>query len=268
MKRKMYVMLVCAVAFTSIVACGKRKQEQEATTEVSSDNNDAETSNNELTIMADEAAQETAKFESYSSDCVKITKTLDTTTATKFITIDFGPTNCLCADGKMRRGIVNITQKGKWNEVGSTLTIVPKDYFVEDNQVIGTRTTTCTAPFTHNIVADAQIVKSDGTGTIYWTCNKTRTQVEGTNTPGIKADNAFQITGTASGTTAKGINFTMTIDTPLYFAVGCRWIKSGVVTIKREGKDDATLDYGAGDCDAKANIKVGNKTKEITLRGK
>ena len=61
----------------------------------------------------------------------------------KKITVDFGSSNCLCKDGRYRRGKIYISWTGTtyWDSLSSvTVTTNPTDsYFVDDNQVIGTK---------------------------------------------------------------------------------------------------------------------------------
>jgi arabinogalactan endo-1,4-beta-galactosidase len=48
--------------------------------------------------------------------------------------------------------------------------------------------------------------------------------------------------------------------------MGCQYIKAGKLKIERDGKKDAVVDYGDGTCDDKATVKIGNRSKDITLR--
>ena len=61
---------------------------------------------------------------------------------TKTLTIDFGPTNYLCANGRYRRGkiLVRFTTDVNRRTVGAVVTRV--DYFVNDNQHTAARTDT------------------------------------------------------------------------------------------------------------------------------
>ena len=39
-------------------------------------------------------------------------------------------------------------------------------------------------------------------------------------------------------------------------ALNCRWISSGAIEVKPEGKLKRMVDYGAGSCDASATITI------------
>ena len=68
------------------------------------------------------------------------------------------------------------------------------------------------------------------------------------------------------GTNSSGKTYSFATQTPLLKSIGCQWIKSGKLSIKREGKKDALIDYGTGTCDDKATLNVGTWTKEITAK--
>jgi hypothetical protein len=90
--------------------------------------------------------------------------------------------------------------------------------------------------------------------------------VAGDNTPLFLLDDAYEIVGTSSGTNSSGKTYSFATQTPLLKSIGCQWIKSGKLSIKREGKKDALIDYGTGTCDDKATLNVGTWTKEITAK--
>ena len=95
--------------------------------------------------------------------------------------------------------------------------------------------------------------------------NHEREWIAGLNTLNIWDDECL-ITGTASGTNLDGISYTNTITTALHWTRPCFFIVSGVVGIAREGKPDVVLDYGEGQCDAKATVTSNGVSREITLR--
>ncbi|HPR58363.1 MAG TPA: hypothetical protein PK915_08340 [Bacteroidales bacterium] len=64
-------------------------------------------------------------------DCVTIT--LDTTVMPHVLTIDFGEENCLCRDGKWRRGKIIVTFTGHFHQTGAVITHTLDNYYVNDN---------------------------------------------------------------------------------------------------------------------------------------
>jgi hypothetical protein len=56
--------------------------------------------------------------------------------------------------------------------------------------------------------------------------------------------------------------------TALHWTRSCRFIVSGVVKIEREGAEPVEINYGTGDCDAKATVTRGGESKEILLKNR
>lgn len=198
--------------------------------------------------------------------CAKITTTVDTILKTITATVDFGSDNCLCKDGKNRRGKIQVKITGNKNIIGSTVTYTTQDYFVNNIGVSGTKTLTVVDDRTFRVVVvNGKITKTDG-GVITWNTDRTRKMIAGFDTKDIVLDDEFEISGTTSGINAAGNAYKFTILTPLKKAIGCQWIKSGQLKIERAGKLDATVDYGDGTCDDQGTVTVGSKTVAITLK--
>jgi len=63
-----------------------------------------------------------------------------------------------------------------------------------------------------------------------------------------------------------GVAFTREITSPLWKEIGCRFITRGTVLISVEGRPDAILDYGEGDCDPIVTVTIDEETRTINLR--
>ncbi|MFA6570594.1 MAG: hypothetical protein WCT77_05090 [Bacteroidota bacterium] len=196
--------------------------------------------------------------------------TLTIDSASRTMTIDFGITNCLCNDGRYRRGKVIAVFSGKWKDLGSSVTVSLENYYVNDNKVTGTKTITHTAAHTwHTVVTDASVTTE--TGTISWTADRTVEQTAGYNTLTIW-DDSYKVTGSATGTNRKGTNFTVTIDEPLIkkIQLGCASVfVDGKWTLVNDGGVTMTLNYdpiGGEPCDKIAEVTINGKTRRITLR--
>jgi hypothetical protein len=48
----------------------------------------------------------------------------------------------------------------------------------------------------------------------------------------------------------------------------CEFLVAGTIKFERTGVEPIVLDYGKGECDAKATVQRGNQTKEIILKHK
>lgn len=200
------------------------------------------------------------------SSCATITH--DSISLPKTIKIDFGSTNCLCQDGKNRRGVINVSYTGHYKDSASVHTITFDNYFVNDNQILGTKTVTNLGHkdgfLTYSIVVDGQVVKSNNGGTHTWKSTRERKWLEGSTTP-TWTDDVYSITGSASGTRANGNTYTTTITTALHRAMSCHWFDSGVIEVKPANKLVRTLNYGAGTCDNTATVTLNGKDYTITL---
>jgi hypothetical protein len=201
------------------------------------------------------------------SSCATVTK--DTVSNPHTLTIDFGTTNCLCNDGRYRRGQIIVTYTGKYRDSGYTHTISFNNYYVNDNKVTGTRTVTNKGlnsngkPY-FEIAINGAIILDSNKGTISKVCNRTRTWVAGSNTL-VRLDDVYEITGSGTLTRANNTTVAVNITSPLVAAASCNWIKQGTVQLTPQNKPLRTLDYGNGNCDNKATLTVGTKTKTITL---
>jgi len=204
------------------------------------------------------------------SDCVTIT--LDTTVSPKLLTIDFGEENCLCNDGKYRRGKILITFTGRYFEEGTVITTGFDNYFVDDNHVDGTKILTNMGqnddghPY-FTIVVNGVIYLADDAGTISWNANKTRTWIEGYTTR-KKMDDVYLIEGDAEGIRASGFTWEREILNPLRKEMSCRWIVSGTVEIRPQDLPVRLLDFGDGTCDNQATVLIDGVTYTITLKNK
>ena len=197
------------------------------------------------------------------------TITVDTTVTPHLRTIDFGPVNCLGLDGKNRRGKILVHYNGHYKDSGSLRSITFSDYYVNDNQILGTKTVTnmgqnSAGEVYYNIMIDGSIVKANGAGTVSGQSSRVRTWLAGYNTAGWM-DDEYAITGTASITRANGNVISANVTTPLHRSLSCNWIDAGVISITPQSGNVRTLDYGTGTCDDAATVTVNGNVYNITL---
>ena len=270
-----YIMVVATVGmlFTS---CRREKEEKDTDTSSASDNALAEGTYNDVNNIADEAAEGNLSSyltptpsdnKSILSSCAVITH--DTTVTPRVLTIDFGTTNCLCNDGRNRRGIINVSYTGHYRDSASTHTISFTNYYVNDNQVLGTKTVTnngrnSSGHLSYSINVNGQIIKASGGGTINWTSTRTREWVAGEGTLPWN-DDVYLITGSANGTNAAGNSFSMAITSALRKEIGCRHLVSGKLTLTPSGKPTRYVDFGSGACDNNATVTINGNVYTINL---
>lgn len=270
---------LCVIAF-SFTAC-KKDSKGDTDTQPAQDNSQAEGTYNDANTMVDAAANmgtsfsfrtatntDVAREENIFGGCTTVT--VDTVNTTRTITIDFGTSNCLCADLRYRRGKIVATWTGKYRESGTVVNISFVDYFVNDNQVKGTHKTTNmglnnAGNLVYKIEVNGSIVKANNGGTITWVSTRQREWVAGASTPLNILDDTYSITGSASGTTASGDSYTLTITQPLVRKMSCNWFESGKIDVTPTGRMTRTLDYGSTGCDNKATVTIGGNTYNVTL---
>ena len=262
-------LVVAGIVSATMISC---RRERDNDTNSAQDNAIAESSYDDANDMADQAGKGVnldLKLEQESSllsTCATVTR--DTTTNPKTITIDFGTTNCTCSDGRVRRGKVLVSYTGKYREVGSHIEIGFDNYYVNDNHVEGTRTVdnlgfNADSNLVFHVVVDGTITKTDGT-VIDWVCDRTREWIAGFDTD-IRIDDAYKVTGTASGTRSNGINFTAETVTPLIRKVSCHQFVSGQLRLTPSGKPERLIDFGNGDCDNEATVTINGNDYTIQL---
>lgn len=260
-------------------ACKKKeKEEKDSDTAGAADQSLASSTVNDMTSISDEAAR-TFSVSSFktadangllAASCASIT--VDTLTAAKTITVNFGATNCLCNDGRNRRGILIISFTGKYRDSLTVISVSPQNYFVNDNQVTGSKTITnkghnSAKHLVYEINANLQIIKANGGGTISWQSNRQREWLTGENTPAWN-DDMYAITGSASGTASNGNSFNSTITSPLIrnMSFGCRrHFTQGTLEHTPGGKATRYIDFGNGSCDDQATVTINGTTYTITL---
>ena len=189
----------------------------------------------------------------------------------KTITIDYGTTGIIGKRGNILKGKIIVVVSNKMWIANSSRTITFVGFSINDNVISGSKTLTYKGlnadknPYWTISVKDT-MDRADKS-TIIWNSERTRTRIDINNTPLIFWDDHYSIAGTSNGVNAKGIAYTMVIDTANPLIIGGLWpyFTKGTVTITTENKT-AIIDYGNGTLDTKATVTVNGVTKEITLK--
>jgi hypothetical protein len=197
----------------------------------------------------------------------------DSTWWPKKITIDFGTEGCEGPLGNIRKGRILIDITGRYMQQGSVRTVSFEDFYINDYRIDGTKTVTNEGRnddgfmyFTVEL-AGGKVTTPAGKE-ITHEFSRTRTWIDGEQTPRWRWDDKYLIEGEASGINRFGIEYTRTITTPLLVEASCRWIMSGTVEIQPEDHPLILLNFGNGECDNVGTITVNGETKEIKLRGR
>ena len=201
------------------------------------------------------------------SDSVTITVDRpDAQTFPKVVTIDYGTAGFVGKRGNILKGKMIVTISNKMDIVGSTKTITFDNFSVNGNALNGAKVITYKGNDSWTINANDTLTRTDGT-VVTWSTERTRSRIDDNQTPLIKWDDTFAITGSASGVNAKGKAYTMTIDeaNPLIIGGGYPHFTQGKLTITTETKT-IYMDYGDGTKDNIATLTLNGKVKLITLK--
>jgi hypothetical protein len=193
--------------------------------------------------------------------------TLDTVGSIDTLVIDWGTTNCLCNDGKNRRGKIITTWNGSYYNQGTTIKHVPVGYYVNDNKIEGEMTVTNMGnnssgqPF-YNVNINGLATLTTGEIVTY-TSTRVRTFTNGYTTQLWFWDDEYDITGTANATVVNGDGYSAVVVQPLHVKVGCAFITKGVLNFTPTGQMVRVIDYGDGTCDAKFTVTINGQTYTI-----
>ncbi len=203
----------------------------------------------------------------YLGQCVSIS--LDTTANPHALIIDFGDVNCLCNDGKYRRGAIIVSFTGRYWYPGTVITHTFDEYYVNDNHIEGTKVVTnmgfnADNHLVHSIEVVGVIHKANNGGTLSWNSSRTRTWIDGFNTFPLR-DDVYLIDGMSNGITATGFTWTKEIVNPLRIELDCRYVVSGTMEIVPEGLATRFVDFGNGDCDNIITVMVNGEIYTIYL---
>lgn len=189
--------------------------------------------------------------------------------ATKMITVDFG-NGCTNNYGVVRKGIVKIAYTANLLLTGAEITTTFEGFEVDGLKVEGTRKITNkgvdvgsnTISLGVNIL-NGKVTWPDGTF-VTVTSDQTRTITIGT-----QGNYEASITGTASGKSRQGIDYTSSVTEPLIYTKNC--IDSGITYPLSGIREfqflgiEVSVDYGDGSCDKLATVLYPGGSKAISL---
>jgi hypothetical protein len=229
------------------------------------------------------------------SQCATVT----TNTTTRTYTVDFG-TNCVGADGRTRSGKLIFDYSGSTNNArfyrnpGFNLNVTSVNYVVDNYSVqIVNKTIANTTPtniptgtnpgtnLTWAISANIVITKPNATGTLTWTCNRTKELTNTSDSLCYRGQNrsilwnkaVVKLNGSAGGVNSNNLTYTATA-TNLVRDFGCspdtnhphrHPFVAGTIAYTPGTKATRTIDYGSGGCDLNATMTIGTHTYTVIL---
>lgn len=266
MKKIILLASVCAICLLW-TSCEKEETTTQQTAETSQDlamaQNFLQTTEEEVDLLLETRSGD-------NEDCPIVTFTPDASSFPRTVTIDYGTEGCEGPHGYLRRGIIQIEISDSMKIPGATRTKTFVDFYIEDVQILGTKTLTYSGQNDDQqdvwvrMVNGAQLLFPNGEE-VSWTAEQTIVRLEGQATEEL-LDDVFQITGNSSGVNRQGNPFTSEIVDPLLKPRNCRWPVSGTRTTM-VNDSERTLDYGDGACDRDATVTWDNGfSREILLR--
>lgn len=284
MKTKV-LMMIAAIAIFSFSSCKKDSSSISAIddTSVNMADDDAVadvvfedvfSSADNATIILDQLGKSLdAKSETVLSDSCPVITILRPTSNPwpKKVTIDYG-TSCVGMNDNIRSGKIIIDVTAPRLELGSKRTITFDNYYfngikVEGTKVLENKGYNSNQNLTISVKLTNGILTLPDGSTIERTADHLREWTAGLNTKSIWDDECL-ITGSAAGKNIDDVSYTSTILTALHWTRACRFLVSGVVKIERDEALPVQIDYGTGNCDAKAVVTRGDESKEILLKNK
>lgn len=271
MKTKALILLMTFLGFM-VTSCQKSEPLETSSAEAADDAAFSETLFDDVFAsleIATNIAESTTKSGEVIDSCPVVTVTFpEGGSWPRNVVIDYG-TSCVGLDAIVRSGKIVIALSAPRREVGSVRSITFDGYFFNDVRLEGTkRVENLGANNSGNVVFGVTLTNGKITfpndSTIEREFEREREYVAGYITRNPWDDECL-ITGFVSGKTYSGLTYTHTITSALYWKAVCRFIVSGTVRFELEGVEPFYLDYGDGECDAKAVISRGDDSKEITL---
>ena len=210
--------------------------------------------------------------ESLAGACATITITpFDLVTWPKTVTVDFGSTNCLCNDGYYRSGKLIMTVTTWFRDSGCVVTIVPNNYYVNYHKIEGQKVITNMGRNSQQhlrysvVVTNGKVTDPNGTTFRTWNSSRIHEWVSGENTWN-PWDDEYIITGTADGTTRTNKSYSVVITSPLNVYTGCKWIRSGELTLSVQGNLPVIVNYGTTPvCDNIAIVTINGVNYQINM---
>ncbi|MBP7477586.1 MAG: hypothetical protein KA797_03610 [Chitinophagales bacterium] len=274
--KKFLALGILSIGLLSIQMSCSKAVDLTSDTEIAEDNVLAEQIDDDVENIASQSDVnekledlKTADAGSILSDSIKIEKDLSKGS----IKIDFGGDNgCKGKNGRLYKGKIFKSFNGKkYFDEGYSSTVTFEKFSNNGNSVEGTKTIVykglnAKGQMYWTISTSLTITKANGKS-MTWTSTRTRTMIAGAGTK-TWGDDKYELTGSASGTSSNGNSYETTITTPLIKDMACKYIVSGVINYVKTGTTTTktkTLDFGNGDCDAKAVLTVDGTSKDILL---
>lgn len=299
-----FVLIISALLFTS---CKKKEEEpleEDTEQNTATDNNIAENFVSDIETMGSQVS-ETGLLAYRSSESADISTELSpsatVTISGQLITIDFGSVGCIGNDGRIRTGkliydysLSNPSSAIYYRNPGFKLNVTSQNYVVDNYSItIVNKTISNTSPLnlpsgmnpgtnlSWLMTANVTIVKPNNSGSISWSCSRTKELINTSDTNCYRGQNKHivwskaivKLNGSTNGTNASNEAFTASA-TNLVRDFNCspdpaRPMRhpfiSGTISYAPGTRPLRLVDFGNGACDLTATITVNSKVFNVTL---
>ncbi len=188
------------------------------------------------------------------------------------IIVSFGSSDCLCNDGRNRRGKIIVEFQGNYADSGQAHFITFEDYFVDNNEVNGSETVTfmgrndANQPY-FTVSVDGILDIDDSLGSLTYNAELERTWLTGSETIQYEDDN-FEITGKGQGVNIYGNNYAFNTKESVHKPTNlmCRYFTKGILEVQPQGRTFRSIDFGNGNCDKTATVTIDGKQHNMILK--
>lgn len=191
--------------------------------------------------------------------------TVSDTVFPKTITIDYG-TGAVDKRGHFKQGKIIISLSDSITHAGAVYSIVYQNFYIDSVQINYNATLTNKGLNASNqwvIESNSeQSYTKNGESSVKKN-QETITWVAGFATTD-KNDDVYYKSGSGSVVINDTATYSRVITTPLLYDASCKYIKSGVVELTRNGTI-TTIDYGSGECDNEATVTTNGVSETIYL---
>lgn len=278
MKTRKLIVIGLTICFANGIHVGCKKEQTTPSTQTSS-----EPADQIAKVAAENASIEAAFTDAFRQvdmatkqnglkttiTCPTVTFTpFDQTTYPKDVIIDYG-TSCTGIDGVIRSGQILAYLTKSYIDSGSVTTVTFNNYYVNNRKITGAEIITNAGKNSagHHVfnvtIQNGNLYSPDGV-TSYNSVQQ-REWIAGDGTLIDPMDDIYMITGSGSGTTTSGVNYTVSITSALRVAVACAWVESGRADITQPNIPLVTMDYGSGTCDNQAVATCNGNTFNIVM---
>ena len=177
------------------------------------------------------------------------------------LTITYPDTACY-SSGKVKKGKLKVFITGKLNSIGTIMTIIPENFYVNSKKVEGTiKATNLTFTSDSILLVENEIQN----GKIWMTTSKFFTwDSEGVIELDFLNDVLF-CTNESNAINQNGLGYTVSTIDRLKSDFSCDYFQSGELQITANWGFTQKINYGNGACDDKADLWEGGKSIEILL---